>query len=417
MKLHYAKTRLPFYFLSFLMVIFLISCGTAQNVTSNEDGIYSNETEEPRRKVVIANEREYEEYNDNYFTKEIERIDKLNGTDILTDIDNYKSYGEDDEEVIEIIEDETPRTRISYNEGWGSNDDTDVVININTFPRYGYGFYNDFYWNDFYGYGYGYGFNRPWRFRTRWGWNPYWHPYHASTYWGNGFYTGIGFYGNPYYCPPYYAGGYYSPYWRNSRHYYRGGNPYRGRYSVAANTRNVSRRAVTNSNRRSTTYRNSRNRRSTRPTTSTRSRRTIRNYDRNGRLTTSRTRPSTTRPNNNIRGYVSNRNKPTTTRPNNNIRGYVSNKTKPVRTVRKKYRDNRPVRTARSTRSTRNNRSYTPRRSNSSRYSQSTRSRSTRSYTPSRSSSRSRSYTPSRSSSSRSFSGGRSSSRSTRGRR
>ncbi|WP_369047732.1 hypothetical protein [Tenacibaculum sp. UWU-22] len=54
MKLLSANTRLSIYTLSFLMVTTLVSCGTAQSVT-NEDGIYSNNIEQPTRKVVVAN--------------------------------------------------------------------------------------------------------------------------------------------------------------------------------------------------------------------------------------------------------------------------------------------------------------------------------------------------------------------------
>ncbi len=87
MKLHYTKTKLPFYILSFLMAATFISCGSAQTVTGSDDGIYADEIEQPQRRVIVTDDRAYDEYQENYFTKEVERLGALNGTDIFTDIE------------------------------------------------------------------------------------------------------------------------------------------------------------------------------------------------------------------------------------------------------------------------------------------------------------------------------------------
>ena len=234
MKLHYTPTKLPYYILSLFMVVTFASCGTMQTVTSNDDGIYADDEpqEQPKRRIVVANEKEYNEYQENYFTKEVERLGLINGTDIFTDIENYASEDVEFDTEEELDEDYSESNgNYNNNEPWGYNDDnSDVVININTSPRWG--FYND--WN----YGYGRSW---WRSRNyRWGYDPYWHPYNYGHYYNNGFYVGIGGLYNPYYCPPYYRNNYYNPYrgYYNNRYYrnYRGSNPYRN-YRTASTSR------------------------------------------------------------------------------------------------------------------------------------------------------------------------------------
>ncbi len=261
MKSHFTISKFPLYFLSLLVVTTtMISCATTQTVSGNDDGIYADDTERPTRKVVQTNEREYNEYNENYFTKEVERLDKINGTDIITDIDSYRSdeYDFDDE----IIEQDENQGQISSNrEPWGFDSDSDVVVNINTFGNgFGWGF--DPYWNSW---------NNPYwgwrgRFGNRWGWNynPYWHPYHGPNYWNNGFYVGIGGFYDPFYCPPGFYGynrfGIYNGYrsFRNrgySRYGYRNGlYSRRGRGTYAYNNR----RAYSRRNSRSASRRSSR---------------------------------------------------------------------------------------------------------------------------------------------------------------
>ena len=204
MKLYYDYRSFSTYLFYFIGIVFASSCTIYQYVPDN-DGIYSSETN--RNKVIVANSKEHTEYENNYFTQELERIDRINGTDIFTDIETYNSVN-DNEPVsnsTDYIGDYNP------NSAWGYKDSDNVVVNINL-NNNGFG-WNDF-WNNYDPYfGYGY-FNawprRYWGFgwRNRWGY---------PNYWG-----GYGYYNNPFYNPfgPYYYGmtGYRFLSWRN---YYR----------------------------------------------------------------------------------------------------------------------------------------------------------------------------------------------------
>ena len=46
MKLHYTKTKLPFYILSLFIMTTLVSCGTMQTVAGNDDGIYADDEQQ-----------------------------------------------------------------------------------------------------------------------------------------------------------------------------------------------------------------------------------------------------------------------------------------------------------------------------------------------------------------------------------
>jgi len=130
-KLH---SHLKLYSFSFLMLGLLVSCGTMQTTTNN-DGIYDDEIA-PQRRTVSSNNG----YQENYFNNELKRLDNLNGTDIFTDIEDYNSgdYLSDDN-----IDDNSPN---NY-EGWGNNNNSDVVVNV--YDNYGW---NNYYGNRFWGY-------------------------------------------------------------------------------------------------------------------------------------------------------------------------------------------------------------------------------------------------------------------------
>jgi len=52
----------------------LVSCGVYQN-TSNNDGIYGDEVETIKnKKVVIVNEKQYDDYETNYFFKKTKQF-------------------------------------------------------------------------------------------------------------------------------------------------------------------------------------------------------------------------------------------------------------------------------------------------------------------------------------------------------
>ena len=357
MKRNYFINKLQLTFTLAVIGTLLISCGTYQSVySSDDDGIYSDNAPK-EKKVVVVNEKEHKEHEENYFTKEVDRIGALNGSDILTDIDDYKSDEYIDEE--EIIEDEEPNTRITYssNEPWGYSDNNDVVVNINLGWR-NYNFW-DPYWD--------YGWNNPWRYRWRFR-HGLWGTYTYQPFYGyyGGFYNPWRF-NNPYYCPPFYRPYHNNRYYNNSYRSYRNGR--RGVYSrnSVASSRRYNNSSVRNSKRRTTRYstqgvRTSRN-------TKTRNTRGNTRYSTQGIRSSNGRKVRSTRGNTryNTQGVRTNRNSKTrstrsTTRKNYSTGGY-----KPSKSSSTKRRNSSSTRS----------RSYTP-------------SRSTRSYSPSRSSSSSR---------------------------
>lgn len=252
MKTRYTKTKLPLYVLSLLMATTLVSCGTTQTVSGSNDGIYEDNAEEPRRRIIQTTDRDYDEYENNYFTKELQRLDELNGTDIITDIEDYRSEEYDFDEPAES---ESSSTQIIVNnEPWGYTSDSDVVIRVNTFGGNQWGMFDPFwdpFWNPYWRGSWGFGWNR-------WGPNPYWN---------NGL---VGFYNTGYYplffrhhYNPRYAYGRYG--YHNNRYYRNNRRGYRTNRGVAYNN---SRRQFRRNNsrinsRRSSSY-NRRNRSSSR---------------------------------------------------------------------------------------------------------------------------------------------------------
>jgi len=219
------------YVLSFIVASIFTSCGTMQTTTNN-DGIYNDNTETPQRKVAVVNNAQYENYNENYFTKELKRLDYINGTDVITDIEDYNSnnYNYEDDSY-------ENQERENY-QSWGNDGNSNVIVNVNGGFNNGW---NNFGWNN-YGWN-NYGWNNQWGFRRgfRWGYNSYWHPFHSPFYWNQGFYGGIGFYGG-FYSPFYRNYGFYgnrglafrnNRFYRNNRRY---GNAYR-RNGIAYNSR------------------------------------------------------------------------------------------------------------------------------------------------------------------------------------
>ncbi|WP_370424965.1 hypothetical protein [Tenacibaculum dicentrarchi] len=265
MKFQYSHTKLPFYLLLLLMSATIVSCGTMQTVADNDDGIYADDKpiQKPQRTIIVAKSKEYAS-KENYFTKEVERLGVLNDTDIFTDIEQYASEEAPFNADQDIRNDDT-QNNYTNNEPWGynKNNNTDVVIHINTAPQWGY--YNN--WDGYYGVNY----NRPW-WRSR--------HYAYGNFYNYGFYNrgyyGMNYYNNPYYYP-YYRRNYYSNYNRYySRH--NGSNPYRS-YRAASKYRRIattSRRASKTYRRNTNTHRNNRSYRNIRSSKNTRNTRTTR---------------------------------------------------------------------------------------------------------------------------------------------
>jgi len=240
MKLNYHKlNQSP---LLFLLVLTLItSCTVYQNVPDT-DGIYSSERN--RTRIIVDNTKEYQEHENQYFTRELERIDGINGTDILTNIETYSS--------IEDTINNAPESIYSYNmnNAWGNADSDQVVINLNL-NNLGYGWNN--YWN-FYDPYYSFGYLNPWNRRAwRFGWR--------NRFGDPSFWPGYGYFQLPHYNP--YFNGMYGYGYFNFRNYYGYGfmyNRYRnynyGRrnyYNNALSSRNYTNsRRIYNNNRRVT---------------------------------------------------------------------------------------------------------------------------------------------------------------------
>ena len=140
-------------------------------------------------------ENEYQNYQENYFLRKLDSLERFNEDDIFTNVNDYRS-------IDTIYIDEDDNRNYNPNQPWGYNDNNDVVININANPywndpwlwnngwnnwgfnNWGWGF-NNWGWNNW-------GWNNGWGFRNRfWGVNPYWHPYHNFG-WRGGFIAGWG---------------------------------------------------------------------------------------------------------------------------------------------------------------------------------------------------------------------------------
>jgi len=208
MKLHYKSSKIYNFLILLIASILLVSCGSYQNV-SNNDGIYDDTTfTKKERPVVVLEKKEYQEYEDNYFTKELDRLNTIDDNEIFVDVDSYNSGGDN------INDNEF------YNENspWGY-ENNDVVVNVNLV---------DPFWG---GNGFGWGWNNPWAFNNwnYWGWNdPFWGggPFWRNRFWGGNRFWAYNPYWNPYQNNWAWGGAFWggSPYWNNwgwNNRYYR----------------------------------------------------------------------------------------------------------------------------------------------------------------------------------------------------
>lgn len=189
--------------ISYLLIVTvgLSSCTIYQNIP-DEDGIYANRRKKSKVVVVERNDNTNRPVattnrntGSNTFTRELERIDRINGTDILTDIENYSSFN--DTIINETDSIYTPKS-------WGNSETNDVVVNINITPNnFGWGYWdpwtfdpyfnwgwNGWGWNSWAWNGWGWGFGVYPRWGFGWGWNgPYvnafggYHPFYHGLYW------------------------------------------------------------------------------------------------------------------------------------------------------------------------------------------------------------------------------------------
>lgn len=163
--------------LAIVGLFLLSSCTIYQNVPV-EDGIYSRNS---NRKVVVVDKKEYDNYEDNYFTKQLNSYENSNN-EFFTDVDSYSAYDT-------IIENNNSNTVSTNRQPWGyDNSDSDIVININTYndnPYWAWSVWDPWFYNRSWWWGYrGFYYGDPWF--NNWGWGPYagfYGPYYAN-YWG-----------------------------------------------------------------------------------------------------------------------------------------------------------------------------------------------------------------------------------------
>jgi hypothetical protein len=303
MKLLYKNLNINQLILFISANLLLVSCGTYQSAY-NDDGIYADVSpKKEEQKVVVLNEREFDNYEQNYFTKKLEVLESIDDNEVFIDVDSYNSNDN-------YVDDEIIDEALNYDasQPWGYEDNNVIVhINLNNDP---FMFGNN--WNM--GFNNGWGFNNwgiwgnPYWGNRFWGNNPYWQPFHNGEAWNGGF-------NNPYWN---------NRYWNNNRNRnYRYGrrtanNNNNNRYSrrnSSVNARNrttTSRRNSTRPRRSSsTTARNSSTvRRSSNPARKSRTtarsntpRRSSTSTRRSGNSSNSRNNSSSTR-----RSSSSNRN-------------------------------------------------------------------------------------------------------------
>jgi len=189
----------------------LASCGTYQQASYYDDGIYSSGDEVVRvekRNVdgVRAQQQETNQYEE-YFGQRADQISEILDDEVFTDVDGYSSqdpndsipYGEQTDYM-------AYNNNYSGNPGWGDNP-TSLSINVydngwgwNGIYGYGglYGWANPYWghgWNYPY-YGWGWGWNNPWRY-NRWGWSGHYASWYGYGSWGYpGYYS---YWNRPYY--------------------------------------------------------------------------------------------------------------------------------------------------------------------------------------------------------------------------
>lgn len=234
---------------SIFAIVLISSCTVYQNIPDT-DGIYSSGAD--KTKIIIASSQEHKNYENNYFTKELERIDQINGTDIFTDIETYSSSNET------ILNSRDSINNYDAGNAWGYSDNNAVVVDINLTN-------NDFGWNNywnFYDPYFSYGYFDPW-------YGSFWRPRWRNRWINPRFWGGFGYYSYPYFNRfyPYY---YRPPYWSlgrqnfyRSRYAYHGTRNYNyGKRSFVANSYNSNRygrsRRSINSNGRITDFINRR---------------------------------------------------------------------------------------------------------------------------------------------------------------
>jgi hypothetical protein len=273
-------------FLASIGFTFFASCGSYQYVGMSEDGIYGtseNATNEDLYNQIVqslddnnSNNTQGNSYYSDYFRGKANEYNN-NETEVFTDIDSYNG----------AYDDSTENPNEDSYAGWGQNNDSQLVINIQTRPSFwgfgwGHPFYNPWGWNNFRWNNFGWN-----NWRNNWSYVNYgfWDPFFYNS-WNTPF-LGYG-YGSYFYYGPYrsrnvaYINGH-----RNSRNrtssYRTTSLANRSALSTVSRTRSNARRNTSSNTSR--TYKTNRPTRTSSRTTTTKTR-SVRNSD--GTITTTR---------------------------------------------------------------------------------------------------------------------------------
>ncbi|MBO6534382.1 MAG: hypothetical protein JJ967_15200, partial [Muricauda sp.] len=166
------KLRTP----AILMVaaLFMASCGSYQQASYYDDGIYT-----PNNRVVSVEKRnaqaervEQQENNiyGDYFGDKANEYGEILDSEVFTDVDSYSSQTQNDTIPYgEQTDYFAYNNNYNGNPGWGDNPSN---ISINVYDNsWGWGWNDPWLWNGGWGWnaGWGWGWNNPWRW-NRWGW-------------------------------------------------------------------------------------------------------------------------------------------------------------------------------------------------------------------------------------------------------
>ncbi len=246
-----------------LAALFAASCGSYQQASYYDDGIYSSgnrvvHVEKKSAEAVRLEDQESNLYGD-YFGDKANEYGEILDEEIFTDVDSYSSQTQNDSIPYgEQTDYFAYNNTYNGNPGWGDNP---TSLTINVYDNWGWGGYygwNSPYWGFGYGWGgypyYNWGWYSPWRY-NRWGWGGYYgwgYPYYGSWgyagYWGWGGYYNYGW--RPYYYNNYYGRNY--AYSRGRRGYSSStipGTSLRGRSNLASRTSGYTSRYRTDSGR------------------------------------------------------------------------------------------------------------------------------------------------------------------------
>lgn len=191
MKTYYLfSRRLSLFSVLGILAITATSCGSYQNSSYYDDGIYGGS--ENRQTVNTAtNNSESNKYKE-YFSNPDQEIV------IFTDVDSYSNVSNDSVSKGQVYN--------NSNAGWGDNAQS---ITVNVYDNnWGWGYWNNYWygsywgwgWNSWYGPGWGFGWNNwygpNWGLGWGWGWNswnnwygPGWGGYYGHNHWGS-YYNG-----------------------------------------------------------------------------------------------------------------------------------------------------------------------------------------------------------------------------------